>query len=123
MILKGAFGLTQKPETQKMYTVDEIAQYLGCSSLHITNITNYYHIASDKTIGRKNLFVYDKVRLIKEYYDARLDKMLRKQIAERQKKQEETTVLEDHSLVTDKRCLDFNYWPDVTPVCFQECEV
>ena len=28
----------------------------------------------------------------------------------------------EHPLVTDKRCLKLNYWPDVVPSCFQDLE-
>lgn len=28
----------------------------------------------------------------------------------------------DHPLVTDLRCMDLNYWPEVWPVCFMDME-
>jgi hypothetical protein len=66
------------------------------------------------------LYSYEAFKRIKEHREARLSK--KKQIFVNERTPEEIAALEDHSLVTDKRCLDLNYWPDVVPVCFKECE-
>ena len=29
----------------------------------------------------------------------------------------------EHPLVTDKRCLDFNWWPEAEPECFKNLEM
>ena len=56
-----------------------------------------------------------------------LDEMQNKRAKWEQKKAEATAAeLEEaetlHPLVTDKRCLNFNWWPDVIPECFKELD-
>lgn len=122
MNFKGVFGIYDKPDVQKIYTAFEIAELLDTSVENVRNIANYYHIEY-KVIKRKMIFDYDAVRLVKERHEARLNKKKQQAITKRlEKTPQETAALEDHSLVTDKRCLDFNYWPDVVPDCFKECE-
>ena len=97
MNFKGVFGIYDKPDVQKIYTAFEIAELLDTS--------------------------VENVRNIAERHEARLNKKKQQAITKRlEKTPQETAALEDHSLVTDKRCLDFNYWPDVVPDCFKECE-
>lgn len=124
MNLKGDFGITQKPTEQRFYTTEEIAKLLKCSTAVIRNITSYYHIDCDKKVrdksARRSLYSYEAFKRIKEHREARLSK--KKQIFVNERTPEEIAALEDHSLVTDKRCLDLNYWPDIIPDCFKECE-
>jgi t-SNARE complex subunit (syntaxin) len=100
---------------------------LDCTTSVIRNITSYYHITAEKRTQKKNvrmvLYSYESFKLIKEYHEARRNKEKRRMIKESPAMtEEEVAALEDHSLVIDKRCLDFNYWPDTVPACFQECE-
>lgn len=121
------FDVTQRPDVQKLYSTAEIAEMLDCTTSVIRNITSYYHITAEKRTQKKNvrmvLYSYESFKLIKEYREARRDKEKRRMIKESPvMTEEEIAALEDHSLVIDKRCLDFNYWPDTVPACFQECE-
>ena len=122
MNFKGEFGIYEKPDVQKVYTVFEVAELLDTSVENIRNIANYYHI-DYRVIMHKMIFDYDSVRLVKERYEARLNKKKQQSITKRlEKTPEKAEVPEDHSLVTDKRCLDLNFWPDVVPKCFEELD-
>ena len=117
-------NLVEKPEKQKIYTTLEIAQILGTTLADVRNIASYYHIEHDvvqEDEAHRAYYTYDAYRLIKERFEMRNNKKIKK-IIKNYEPVEEVAALEDHSLVTDKRCLDLNYWPDVVPVCFKECE-
>lgn len=121
------YDIAHRPEEQKLFTTDEIAEMLDCTTSVIRNITSYYHIESEKVQktkrARKALYSYEAFKQIKERHEARKNKARQKQIfATREMTPEEIAALEDHTLVTDCRCLDFNYWPEVIPACFQEVE-
>lgn len=121
-----AYSLTQKPEIDRIYTVHEIAELFECSDNVVRNISfrlDIPHTYTTKNKARVTIYPYGSLRLFKNYFDARFKK--RNETALKKVtpiREEETTGAEDHPLVTDKRCLDFNYWPDVVPVCFKECE-
>ena len=113
-----------KPEKQKVYTTQEIADLLEISTTLVRNIAGYYHIEYQIVQtghSRAMMFTYDGVREIKARYEARLNKK-KQSLVKIERTPEENEKLEDHSLVTDKRCLILNYWPDVIPDCFKECE-
>lgn len=130
MNFKGMFGIYDKPDAQKVYTVKETADLLEASCDEVRKYIVYRNIPH-KVIRTKEsraiILDYDAVRLIKEYHEAKLKKREETKKNALLKKQSEDAAgaekAEDHPLVTDKRCLVFNYWPDVTPACFQECEV
>ena len=117
-------NLVEKPEKQKVYTTLEIAQILDTTVADVRNIASYYHIEHDviqEGEAHRAYYTYDVYRLIKERIEMRRNKKTKKS-NENYEPAEEVAALEEHSLVTDKRCLDLNYWPDVVPVCFKECE-
>lgn len=114
-----------KPEKQKVYTTQEIADLLEISTTLVRNIAGYYHIEYQIVQtghSRAMMFTYDGVREIKARYEARLNKK-KQSLVKIERTPEEAEKLEDHSLVTDKRCLSLNYWPDVIPNCFEEEEI
>ena len=114
-----------KPEKQKVYTTQEIADLLEISTTLVRNIASYYHIEYQIVQtghSRAMMFTYDGVREIKARYEARLNKK-KQSIVKIERTPEENDKLEDHSLVTDKRWLKLNEWPDVIPNCFEEEEV
>lgn len=119
-------NLVEKPEKQKIYTTEEIAQILDTSPTDVRNIASYYHIEYDviqEGEAHRAYYTYDAYRLIKERVEIRRNKATKKALKkEPERTEEEVAALEDHSLVTDKRCLNLDYWPDVVPVCFKECE-
>ena len=117
---------TQRPEIDRIYTVHEIAELFECSDNVVRNISfrlDIPHTYTTKNKARVVIYPYGSLRLFKNYFDARAKK--RNETALKKVtliRKEETTGAEDHPLVTDNRCLDLNYWPDVVPVCFKECE-
>ena len=121
-----AYSLTQKPEIDRIYTVHEIAELFECSDNVVRNISfrlDIPHTYITKNKARVTIYPYGSLRLFKNYFNARAKK--RNETALKKVtliREEETTGAEDHPLVTDKRCLNLNWWPDVVPVCFKECE-
>lgn len=129
MNFKGIFGIYEKPDKQKVYTVQETADLLEASCDEVRKYIVYRNIPH-KVIRTKEsraiILDYDAVRLIKEYHEAKLKKREETKKNELLKMQSEETAgaekAEDHPLVTDKRCLKLNWWPDIIPDCFKECE-
>ena len=124
MNLKGEFGIVQKPTVEKLYSTEEIALLLDCTTAIIRNIVSYYHISCEKVIkhksARRAMYSYEAYKLIKNYRENK--RKYKTMPVMTDSNFEGVTAFEDHSLVTDKRCLDLNYWPDVIPDCFKECE-
>lgn len=122
---KDKYLYTSKPEVQKIYTTQEIAEYLETTCSVIRNIVSYYHIPRSVVPtenSRAAFYSYDAVREIKEYFEAKKSKerqaIIRQKLLEKELTDEEAETL--HPLVTDKRCLNLNWWPDVVPECFKE---
>lgn len=116
-----------KPIEQRLFTTSEIAEKLGCTTSVIRNITNYYHIHSEKEIRekciRRALYSYEAFKLIKEYRENKKNNSKTRAIVPYlERTEQEVAVIEDHSLVTDKRCLDLNWWPETVPSVFQDNE-
>jgi hypothetical protein len=122
---KDKYSIYLKPDVQKVYTVPEIAKYLECTELEVRNVADYYHIKKiivPTAKSRAAVFNWDSVRQIKEQYEARQKRIRDRYLKTHFQKKEPDITEEDHTLVTDKRCLELNYWPDVVPECFKECE-
>ena len=121
-----AYSLTQEPERDRIYTVHEIAELFECSDNVVRNISfrlDIPHTYTTKNKARVVIYPYGSLRLFKNYFDAKAKK--RNETALKKVtliREEETTGAEDHPLVTDKRCFNLNWWPDVVPECFKECE-
>ena len=121
-----AYSLTQKPERDRIYTVHEIAELFECSDNVVRNISfrlDIPHTYITKNKARVTIYPYGSLRLFKNYFNARAKK--RNETALKKVtliREEETTGAEDHPLVTDKRWLKLNEWPDTIPDCFKECE-
>ena len=115
-----------KPEVQKIYTTNEIADILNISAARVRNLVNYYHIEhsiAPTGNSRAAYYSYDTMRQIKDIFES----MQKKQDKERIKKQlaalnceSEEELKNLHPLVTDPRCLKLSWWPDVIPNCFEE---
>ena len=119
------YDISNKPKEQRLFTTTEIAEMLGCTTSVVRNITNYYHIHSEKQMREKSvrraLYSYEAFRVIKEYRESRKNNSKRKLIVPcLERTEEEIAALEDHSLVTDRKCLDLNWWPETIPSVFQE---
>lgn len=108
------------------YTTRQLAELLGTTSSCISNIAIRYNIPKKVLIAEKARVAYFSKESLEQFRNI-LDEMQDKRAKWEQKKTEAAAAeLEEaetlHPLVTDKRCLNLNWWPDVTPVCFQECE-
>jgi hypothetical protein len=124
-----AYSLTQKPEIDRIYTVHEIAELFECSDDVVRNISfrlDIPHTYTTKNKARVTIYPYGSLRLFKNYFDARAKKRnetaLKKVTLIREEETDGADDADAHPLVTDKRCLNINYWPDVIPDCFKECE-
>ena len=105
------------------YTTRQLAELLGTSSSCISNIAIRYNIPKKVLIAEKARVAYFSKESLEQFRNI-LDEMQDKRAKWKQKKAEATAELEEaetlHPLVTDKRCLNLNWWPDVVPECFKE---
>ena len=129
MQLRGQFSLTQRPEKQKIYSTEEAAELLNTSCDDIRRIINYYKIDHQIISTKKSraiIMTYDALKLVAEICKQRIqrrEEMARKAENRKQLAEEDlTSEAELHPLVTDKRCLNLNWWPDVVPNCFKELD-
>ena len=108
------------------YTTKQLAELLGTSSSCISNIAIRYNIPKKVLIAEKARVAYFSKESFEQFRNI-LDEMQDKRAKWEQKKAEATAALEEaetlHPLVTDKRCLNLNWWPDVVPECFKELSV
>lgn len=118
---------TSRPDIQKIYTTEEIAEYLDTTCSTVRNIASYYKIercVSPTKTTRAAFYTWDAVRKIKEHYEAKKDKvrqmLLRQKYAQSDPTQEELEIL--HPLVKDKEYLKFSVWPDIEPECFKDLD-
>lgn len=127
MIFNGDFGLFDRPDVQKFYTVQEIADMFNVTTVTVRNISNRMNLPHEyitKNRARLAVYPHEVVKIFREYFEAREKK--RKLAEERKVKivvNDEASETElDHPLVTNKRWLKLNEWPDVIPDCFKEVE-
>lgn len=115
------------------YTQKQIAEAVGISVATVHNIIVKLNIkACDKFFNKRtgknqDVYSYDDMTLIRRFVADQEEKKRKVQqnMSDRVNGVEEIVRFEkasDHPLVTDKRCLDFNYWPDTTPICFAELD-
>ena len=105
------------------YTTKQLAELLGTTSSCISNIAIRYNIPKKVLIAEKARVAYFSKESLEQFRNI-LDEMQDKRAKWEQKRTEATAALEEaetlHPLVTDKRCLNLNWWPDVVPECFKE---
>ena len=121
------YDITHQIEERRLFSIKEIAKMLDCSLLEIRNIINYYHIKFEKMVSGNGVkyavYSYQAFMRIKVYHESRMEKARGKLTVLCQKMvKEEAAALDQHPLVTDKRCLDMDYWPDTIPLVFMEDE-
>lgn len=69
------------------------------------------------------VYSYHAFMRIKAYHESRMEKARDKLTVLCQRRlKEDAADLDQHPLVTDKRCLDMNYWPETIPLVFKEDE-
>ena len=105
------------------YTTKQLAELLGISSSCVNNIAIRYNIPKKVLIAERARVAYFSKDSLEKFRNI-LDEMQDKRAKWEQKKAETTAALEEaetlHPLVTDKRCLNLNWWPDVVPECLKE---
>ncbi len=105
------------------YTTRQLAELLGISSSCVSNIAIRYNIPKKVLISKKARVAYFSKESLEKFRNI-LDEMQDKRAKWEQKRTEATASLEEaetlHPLVTDRRCLNLNWWPDVVPECFKE---
>ena len=121
---------TQRPAEQKFYSVQETADLLDTSCDEVRRIVLHYKVKHETVRTKQSRAImldYDAYRLVKDIHEEkeqRREEAAKAALLKAQKAEEENGADEAsaHPLVTDKRCLNMNYWPDVIPDCFKECE-
>lgn len=121
------YDVIHEVEERRLFSIKEIAKMLDCSLLEIRNIIHYYHINFEKMVSGKGVryavYSYQAFMRIKMYHESRMKKASdKKDILSRKVQKKKVMTLDEHPLVTDKRCLDLNYWPDITPSWFAELD-
>lgn len=105
------------------YTTKQLAELLGTTSSCISNMAIRYNIPKKVLIAEKARVAYFSKESLEQFRNI-LDEMQDKRAKWEQKRTEATAELEEaetlHPLVTDKRCLNLNWWPDIVPECFKE---
>ena len=113
--MRDKFNITQRPENERKFTAEQVADALHVSTGYIFTICTLYgipyEVQREKNV-KTALFTYEEMREIKAYVHTK------KKTVE-YKAPEQIAKAEEHPLVTDKRCLNLNYWPDPTPECFK----
>lgn len=123
---KDKYFYTSKPDVQKVYTTEEVAELLEVSTAIVRSIVVYNNLdqkvlPTDK--GRRAYYTYDTFRQIKAIHENKLKKR-NAFIKNQQNKQTETNEADAdaHPLVKDKRFLNLSFFPDVIPDCLKELE-
>ena len=111
----GKYNITQRPEKQRKFSTAEMATALGVTFSMFYRLRDKLGLAyTRQKVGRTYVTYFD--------YSALCQCRAALGRAGQLQEDEQRTKNEKHPLVTDPRCLDFNYWPDVVPDCFKECE-
>lgn len=123
---KDKYFYTSRPDVQKVYTTEEVAELLEVSTAIVRSIVVYNNLdqkvlPTDK--GRRAYYTYDTFRQIKAIHENKLKKR-NAFIKNKQNKQTETNEADAdaHPLVINKRWLKLNEWPDTIPDYFKELE-
>lgn len=113
------------------YTTNQLATMFNVLPTSITHVKFKLglEVESRKIDGVKmNIYTEDQVNLMTEYFNNRTkaekrDFLLKRKIQNwRDKKNQQPEEDQSHPLVTDRRYLQVNVWPDITPACFADLE-
>lgn len=101
----------KEAKAEIFHTTRELADRANVSIPTIRNIAHRLGIEHEvKYVGEGRTAIYkheDAERIL-----AQIKKPVKKVVPER--------LRQEHPLVTDMRCFDFNWWPDPQPKCFKE---
>lgn len=114
---------SNKVVERNYYSTKQVAELAGVTPSCVSNQAKRHNIKSIIQITNRARIAYfskDDTEKLIEYIHTATDKRYKSE----QKKAAAVTVdmaeLEAlHPLVTDKRCLNFSYWPDVIPKCIE----
>lgn len=112
--MKHKYGIAQRPENERRFTTEDVIKALGVSRAFIFNTCTKYGIIYETQLEgntKRAYFSYENMQEIKHY----IGRAKHKSELELQAEESEDA----HPLVTDKRCLNLNYWPDSVPACFK----
>lgn len=106
-------------QEEMKFNTTEIARILNISICSVTKFTRILKLNPEIVSGRTHAYLFNWHQF----------KQLEKYVANNKKiqalRRDKNTLNEDaqeHPLVTDKRCLNLYYWPDVIPDCFKDME-
>lgn len=113
----------------RMYTTNEIAEILKVPKTQVQNAINVLEIIARskrvETRTKSSEFDAAQTDIICKYIKWGCKRnMTPAQFASLQAEVEKLQggVEMEHPLVTDKRCLKMNYWPNIVPKCFEDIE-
>ena len=115
-----------EPTGERMFTVSDIQKMCGASRAIIRGIAERANIESFVSKDRRGSIVFDfqSVKQIMKIYKHLLNV---DEIANSNKNRAEPKTIEElraeHPLVKDDRFFELQYFPDVIPNCFKECEL
>ena len=117
----------RKVVEKNYYTTNQVADLAGVSASYVCVTAakhNIYKVVkpSDKT--KKAYFPKESAeKLLEIIADMRQRRREAHKRVEEKKAKETFADSDTHPLVTDKRCLNLNWWPDITPKCFMDLDV
>ena len=108
------------------YTTQQVADLAGVSPSCVCNTAirnNIYKIVRPAEKSRVAFYPKESAEKIIEIIRTRRDKRYKVAVKKAEETEKETLDLAElHPLVTDKRCLNIRYWPDITPKCFADLD-
>lgn len=114
---------------ENLYSTNQIAEILKVHKTQVQNAVNVLEIiAKGKRVeSRTKCSVFSEAQfdVIRKYVEWGCKRNMSKaQFASLQAEIEKIQCGEEteHPLVTDKRCLKMNYWPNVVPKCFEDID-
>ena len=111
----------EKPDNLEMFCTTEVAKIAGCAFPTVRQIATRLGIQAHiyrTNNARAAYYTSEEVNMICENYNVHGNNY--KAIKKVEQPGADDQAL--HPLVTDKKCLQFSYWPDITPVCFKELD-
>ena len=104
------------PAEARLFSTFEVAKAAGLHPAQINALARKYGVLYsivNVNGNRKARFTYESMRRLV---------LIAKTAPKKRDELQFNDVENEHPLVTDKRCLNLSYWPDVVPVCFEEVD-
>ena len=116
---------TNKTPVQDLFTTKEVAELAGCSTATVNAVAlefNIDRIVRPAENTRRAYYPKTSAEKLIDIIQCRRDRRFKDAKKAAQTITEETTPEELHPLVTDKRCLNLKWWPDVIPDSFKDLD-